>query len=212
MAKQRICIVDDQPIIIEALTTILEKSENVEIAGTFLSAELYMAEYERLQPDVTVMDLNLPGMSGIEAIILIKSKYPEAIFLVLTNYNDDEHLFNALKAGASGYLLKKNSLETMEGSIISMLDGGAPMTPEIAKKLIVYFQRNNNYNTEKKYFDVLTDKEIMVLGLLADGFLYKEISDKLLLSIDVIKKMIQQIYNKLQVKTRSEAIKKYFTS
>ncbi len=202
-----VCLVDDQPIVLKALKLILEKSTTIRLTGSFTDAESYINAFDSLNPDVTIMDLDLPGMSGTDAILIIKSVYPMARFIVLTNFDDDARLFNALKAGADGYLLKKDSLEHIAASIDSINEGGAPMTPEIARKVIHYFQRP----AEIVKFHVLTEKEASVLELLADGLLYKEIADRSGVTIDTIKKHTQSIYQKLQVRTRSEAIKLYLT-
>ena len=205
-----ICIVDDQLLVLDALKLILEEAGDILLIGAFLNAEEFLDKYESLQPDITIMDLDLPGISGIEAINIVKAHYPDSKFLVLSNYNDDEKLFEALKAGAAGYLLKRTSFEDIPSALESVHNGGAPMTPEIAKKVISYFQRHSQ--TGRGNFHQLTEKETIVLKLLSDGFLYKEIAEKLSVGIDAIKKHTQHIYQKLQVQTRSEAIKKYLTS
>jgi DNA-binding NarL/FixJ family response regulator len=204
-----ICIVDDQHLILDALKVIFEESGNLTLIGSFNSAEAFIENYEILKPDITIMDLDLPMMSGIDAIITIKVTYPEAKFLILSNYDDDERLFNSLKAGAVGYLLKKESLENLPEAIALIHQGGAPMTPEIARKVIAYFHKYNENSLGK--FQQLTEKEKLVLELLSDGLLYKEIADKMSVGIDAVKKHAQHIYEKLQVHTRSEAIKKYLT-
>lgn len=205
-----VCIVDDQSLVLDALKLIFEEAGNTLLIGSFSNAEDFIDQYETLRPDVTIMDLDLPGMSGIEAIITIKLNYPHAKFLVLSNYGDDERLFKTLKAGAEGYLLKKTSFEDIPDAIEEIYNGGAPMTPEIARKVIAYFQRHNQNSVGK--FQKLTEKETIVLQLLSDGLLYKEIAEKMSVGIDAIKKHTQHIYEKLQVQTRSEAIKKYLTS
>ena len=127
--------------------------------------------------------------------------------MVLTVFNDDEKVFTALKAGAGGYLLKKHSFDYLVENIRELHGGGAPMSPEIAKKVIEYFRNDHNNVLLNK----LTEKEKVVLHMLVDGFLYKEIADKLNVTIDAIKKHAHNIYEKLQVRTRSEAIKKYLS-
>ena len=204
---KRICIIDDQQISLDALSVIFNKSQHLEIIGKFTSAESFINQYEILLPDITIMDLDLPGVTGIEAIMILKSSHPDAKFLVLTNHNDDERLFNALRAGASGYLLKKDSYANLEAAIISILEGGAPMSPEIARKVILYFKETGDLNG----FNSLTEKEKDILKYLVDGFLYKEIAEKLSVSLNTIKNHTPIIYQKLQVRSRSEAIKKYFT-
>ena len=203
-----ICIVDDQQIAIDAIRLILRDSPSISIIGTFTIAEDLINVFDVLNPDVSLIDLDLPGISGIEAITFLKSAFPSAKLLVLTNYNDDEKIFNALRAGADGYLLKKDALANLEAAILSLFDGGAPMTPEIARKVILHFQKQPGSMELTK----LTEKEKIVLQLLVDGLLYKEIASKMNVTIDAIKKHTQRIYEKLQVRTRSEAIRKFLTN
>ncbi|GAB2816853.1 response regulator [Ferruginibacter profundus] len=203
-----VCIVDDQQISLDAVEQILSESGNMQITGSFTSAEKLLQEFENLQPDITIVDLDLPGVGGIEVITLLKSSYPNTKFLVLTNYSDDDKLFNALRAGADGYLLKKDAYKNLESALISVSEGGAPMTAEVARKVILHFQKQVSIND----FTNLTEKEKIVLQLLVDGFLYKEIAAQMLVTIDAIKKHTQSIYDKLHVRTRSEAIKKFLTN
>ena len=202
-----ICIVDDQKIIRETISSIIEQSPDIKILASFSNAEAFIEEYDFYKPDITLMDIDLPGISGIEAIFTTKGMYPRAKFLVLTVFNDDEKIFKALKAGAGGYLLKKHSFDYLVENIRELNDGGAPMSPEIAKKVIAYFRNANGFVLLNK----LTEKEKLVLQLLVDGYLYKEIAGKLNVTIDAIKKHAHNIYEKLQVRTRSEAIKKYLS-
>lgn len=204
---KRICIVEDQQIAIDAIKLILRDSKQLEIIGTFNVAEDFIHVYGDMNPDVSLVDLDLPGISGVEAITFIKAAYPGAKMLVLTNFNDEEKIFNALRAGADGYLLKKDALNNLESSILSLFDGGAPMTAEIARKVILHFQKQVGSHE----FTTLTEKEKVVLQLLVDGLLYKEIADQMQVGIDAIKKHTQKIYEKLQVRTRSEAIRKFLT-
>lgn len=203
-----VCIVDDQQISLDAVNIILKDSQQLQVIGAFTSAEMLIRQFDDLQPEITIVDLDLPGVSGIEAIMLLKSNYPNSKFLVLTNYNDDGRLFDAFRAGADGYLLKKDAYNNLESAVISIFDGGAPMTPEIARKVILHFQRQTGANNLTN----LTDKEKVILQLLVDGLLYKEIASKLDVSIDIVKKSAHSIYEKLQVRTRSEAIKRFFTT
>jgi DNA-binding NarL/FixJ family response regulator len=203
-----ICIVDDQGIVLEALKSILSEMPDMLVIGTFTTAEDFINQYPDLKPDLTIMDIDLPGISGIEAMLVTKVVYPNAKFLMLTNYDDDARLFSALKSGADGYLLKKDSFEHIAEAIDSVYDGGAPMTSEIAKKVIHYFHRSTPFD---KFYQ-LTDKEKKVLQYLVDGLLYKEIANEMSVTIDAIKRHTKNIYEKLQVRTRSEAIKKFLTS
>ncbi|MBX3253979.1 MAG: response regulator transcription factor [Chitinophagaceae bacterium] len=203
-----ICIVDDQPILRQALEDIVNSSSNLSCIGSFADAESYINEYDNLKPDITLMDIDLPGMSGIEAIQVIKLKDAAAKFLVLTIFNNDDKVFNAIKSGAGGYLLKKYSFDYLLENIMELHAGGAPMSPEIARRVINYFQRGSG---SPKELNSLTDREKMVLELIVDGFLYKEIANKLAVTIDTVKKHASSIYEKLHVRTRSEAIKKYLS-
>lgn len=201
-----VCIVDDQRIMLETLETLISDSEDIKCIGCFPNAESFIEEYENLLPDITLMDIDLPGLSGIDAILVVKSNYPSAKFMVLTVFNDEEKIFKALKVGAGGYLLKKNSFEFLLDQIKELHNGGAPMSPEIARKVINYFQKNGNK------FAKLSEKEKAVLEMIVDGFLYKEIAATLGVTLDTIKKHAHNIYEKLQVRTRSEAIKKYLSN
>jgi len=202
-----VCLVDDQQISLDAVSLILKESTNVKVIGTFTSGDQFIKQFDELHPDITIIDLDMSGISGIEVITLLKSAYTDAKFLVLTNFSDDDKLFNALKAGADGYLLKKDAYKNLESSLVSVSGGGGPMTPEVARKVILHFQKQVSVN----YFTNLTEKEKIVLQLLVDGFLYKEIAAQMNVTIDAIKKHTQNIYEKLHVRTRSEAIKKFLT-
>ncbi|KYP15198.1 response regulator transcription factor [Flavihumibacter sp. CACIAM 22H1] len=202
-----VCIVDDQPILRQTLEEIVNNSANISCIGSFPDAESYINEYDALKPDVTLMDIDLPGLSGIEAIQLIKLKDQHAKFLVLTIFNNDDKVFNAIKSGAGGYLLKKHSFDYLLENIMELQAGGAPMSPEIAKRVITYFQRSSSGPD----LNSLTDREKEVLELIVEGYLYKEIAHKLHVSIDTIKKHASSIYEKMHVRTRSEAIKKYLS-
>jgi DNA-binding NarL/FixJ family response regulator len=202
-----VCIVDDQKVMSQTLEAIAADSKDISCIGTFFNAESFINEFENLNPDITLMDIDLPGMSGIDAILTIKARFPKAKFLVLTVFNDDEKVFKALKAGAGGYLLKKYSFDYLLEEITELHYGGAPMSPEIARKVINYFQNDKG----KAHFSRLTERERAVLQMIVDGFLYKEIAAKLNVSIDAIKKHAHNIYEKVHVRTRSEAIKKYLS-
>lgn len=202
---KKVVLVDDERVILDMVCWILKEMQNEEVVGMFSSAEELIAKIDLINPDVVIMDLGLPGIGGIEAIAILKSHYPSTQFLVLSNYSDDERLFNALKAGADGYLLKSDNIENIGKALKEVFDGGSPISPIIAKKLIGYFNKNDD--TVK--FKELSEKEYKVLQLLVDGLLYKEIAAKLGVTIDAIKKHAQSIYEKLHVRTRSEAITMY---
>lgn len=197
-----VCIVEDQEVIRRTVMDIVDTSDGIVCCGAFTNAEDFIKEYDTLQPDVTLMDIDLPGMPGDEAIFRIKSAHPNAKFLVLTVFNDSAKVFRALKAGAGGYLLKKYSYDQLADKIVELYHNGAPMSPEIARQVISSFQQKDEFNQ-------LTTKEKLVLDMIVDGFLYKEIADKLDVTINAIKKHTHNIYEKLHVRSRSEVIKKY---
>lgn len=163
----------------------------------------YLEEHQR--PDVILMDIQLPGMSGIKGISLIKEKYSEIDIIMLTVYHDSHKIFNALRAGASGYLLKHTSLPEIKESIIKLLDGGAPMSPQIARKVINHFQENA---TKKSKESDLTPREHDIVNGLVDGLSYKMIADRYDISIDTVRAHIRNIYKKLHVNSKAEVIAK----
>jgi len=163
----------------------------------------YLKEHPR--PDVILMDIQLPGMSGIKGIGLIKEEYPKIDIIMLTVYHDSHKIFNALRAGASGYLLKHTSLPEIKESILKLLDGGAPMSPQIARKVINHFQEN----APKKNSDSdLTPREHDIVNGLVDGLSYKMIADRYDISIDTVRAHIRNIYKKLHVNSKAEVIAK----
>lgn len=208
MKKTSIAFIEDNQIFYQALKLLLLESKNFDLVGMFSNAESFIKDYPFIKPEIVLMDINLPGISGIEAVERMKTEFPEIKIIMLTVHDDDENIFNSLKAGADGYLLKKNALESLEDSILLIKDGGSPITPIIANKIINFFKTKET-ETINDELSNLTSREINVLNYIAEGFLNKEIADKLFLSVDSIKKITQSIYEKLQVRNRSEAIKKY---
>ena len=204
--KIKIAFIEDNHLFYQALKLLLLDSNKFDIVGMFSNAESLIKDFPYINPEIVLIDINLPGMSGIEAISVIKKNYPETKLIILTVLEDDENIFNSLKAGADGYLLKKDSLEKLSDNIMLIQSGGAPITPSIAKNIIDYFK---NASEETLEIDSLNQREMAVLTYISDGLLNKEIAEKLFLSIDTVKKITQSTYQKLQVRNRSEAIKKY---
>lgn len=163
----------------------------------------YLEENDR--PDVMLMDIQLPGMSGIEGIGIIKEKYPDIEIIMLTVYHDSHKIFDSLKAGASGYLLKHTSLPEIKESIENLADGGAPMSPQIARKVIQHF---NDPKQKKKEESDLTPREQDIVNGLVDGLSYKLIADRFDISIDTVRAHIRNIYKKLHVNSKAEVITK----
>jgi DNA-binding NarL/FixJ family response regulator len=160
-----------------------------------------------LQPDIVIMDISLPGMNGIECIRQVKDKSPGTQFMMFTVYENDEKVFEALKAGASGYLLKNTGLVNMIESLKELHDGGSPMSANIARKLVTVFRENERND---QLIKVLSNRENEILQLLAKGLLYKEIADQLSISVSTVRQHIHHVYEKLHVQNRTEAINKAY--
>ena len=202
-----VAIVEDRHEIREGFSSILNASDGFTCCGSFSNAEDALIGIPQLKADVVVMDINLPGMSGIECIIKLKEKNVSPLFMMFTVYDDDENIFNALQAGASGYMLKKTSPAKFIEAITELTEGGSPMSAHIARRVVEVFQ---NKNKASKEGDILTPREKEILTLIAKGLLYKEIAEKLFISTGTVKQHIHKIYEKLHVQNKTEAINKYF--
>lgn len=199
-------IVEDNKKIRDLIQRYLDMQDELTCPVAVDSVE-EMLEYleEHPSPDVILMDIQLPGMSGIKGIGLIKEKYEDVDIIMLTVYHDSHKIFNALRAGASGYLLKHTSLPEIKESILKLVDGGAPMSPQIARKVINHFQEN----APKKNTDSdLTPREHDIVNGLVDGLSYKMIADRYDISIDTVRAHIRNIYKKLHVNSKAEVIAK----
>ena len=202
----RVVIIEDIKEIREGLQLLIDSSDGFSCQKTFTNAEEAIAELPALLPDVALMDINLPGISGIEAVKKLKSLCPGTQFIMSTVYEDDENIFESLKAGASGYLLKKIAPSKLLDAISEVYNGGSPMSSQIARKVIASFQHKNSIDES----DVLTPKEKEVLKALAKGLRYKEIADEFNVSIETIRSHARKIYEKLQVQSRTEALNKVY--
>jgi DNA-binding NarL/FixJ family response regulator len=204
VAFVKVAIIEDQRKFREALCAIIEGTEGFRCTGSFRSMEEALDKIGRDLPAVVLVDLGLPGMSGIEGIRLLKQSYPQLILLVHTIYDDDERIFDALCAGASGYLLKRTPPVRLLESLREAADGGAPMTPEIASRVISLFREyhppNRNYN--------LSPHELRILKLLMNGHNYKTAAAELSVTTHTISFHLQNIYEKLHVNSKTEAVAK----
>lgn len=202
-----ICIVEDTIDILKGLECIIRKNPSFQLLKSFTNAEEAIKEIPTLEPDIVLTDINLPQKSGIECMREIKEVCPEVQFIMFTIYEDSDQVFEALKAGASGYILKNTPPEKIVESLVELHEGGSPMSPKIARKVL------NSFNLESKknqFNDLLTKKEIEILEQLSKGYLYKEIADKEHISISTVKTHLNHIYQKLQVQNRTEAINKLY--
>lgn len=185
----------------ESLSYILQSTEGFRCIGKYGSAEEALSHMP--EPDVVLLDLNLPGMSGIEAVERLKRKFPESRILILTVFEDADHVFPAILSGADGYILKKTPPIRLLQAIEDAAAGGSPMTPVIAKKTLDLFKR---YVPHKNHDDPLTSREREILSLLVDGFGNDEISTKLFISPQTVRNHIRHIYEKLHVHSKSQAV------
>lgn len=200
------CIVEDLKEIREGMISLLQQDHRFEVQAAFNDAETAALELPAWQPDIIIMDINLPGMNGIECIKKVKSQCPKSQFVMFTIYEDDEKVFEALMAGASGYLLKKTALNKICDSLAELGEGGSPMSTQIARKVINRLRSSEVTGN----LDVLSPRENEVLQYLAKGLLYKEIADKLSISPSTVRQHIHNIYDKLHVQNRAEAINKVY--
>jgi RNA polymerase sigma factor (sigma-70 family) len=184
---------------------LIDQTSGMKCVGAFGSAEEAITMLPACAPDVVLMDINLPSMSGIDCTRHLKQFQPRIAIIMLTVYEDAETLFLALQAGACGYLLKRTSAEKILASIEDARNGGAPMTRQIARQVVEFFHKKE---TTKSELDCLTPREKEVLQLLAKGLVYKEVASQLEISIDTVRSHLRNIYEKLQVNSRTEAVVK----
>jgi len=206
MSPIKICIVEDLKEVREGMVSLLSLDERFEVLAAFTNAEVAEEELPAWQPDIVIMDINLPGMSGIDCIKKVKSLCPSTQFIMFTIYENDEKVFDALSAGASGYLLKRTALARIVEALIELHEGGAPMSTQIARKVINRLRVNEAHDD----LQLLSGRENEVLQLLSKGLLYKEIAEKLGISVGTIRQHIHKIYEKLHVQNRTEAINKAY--
>jgi DNA-binding NarL/FixJ family response regulator len=201
-----VVIIEDVKEIREGLQLIIDSSEGFSCNQTFSAAEQAIEQLPNICPDVALMDIHLPGVSGIEAVRKLKPQCPSTQFIMSTIYEDDENIFESLKAGASGYLLKKTAPSKILDAITEVYEGGSPMSSQIARKVIASFQRKDSIDKA----DILTPKEKEILKELSKGLRYKEIADELRVSIETVRSHARRIYEKLQVQSRTEALNKVY--
>ena len=202
-----LAIVEDLDEVRDGLRSFISLSNDFKVLDTFKTAEEALCNIPKLQPDIVIMDISLPGMSGIECIRQVKDKSPKTQFMMFTVYENDEKVFEALKAGASGYLLKNTGLDQLIESLKELYNGGSPMSANIARKLVTVFR---NKEKEAVAVQAISGRENEILQLLSKGLLYKEIADRLKISVSTVRQHIHHIYEKLHVQNRTEAINMAF--
>lgn len=202
----RIAIVEDDKELLKGISRTLTLSNEVDVIATFTNAEDFIKEVETLNADITLMDIGLPKQSGIDCMKQLKPQFPKMQFLMWTTFEDDEKIFDALKAGASGYILKTATAQQLIQAISELHKGGSPMSSSIARRVIASFHapqiKQSEYN--------LTNRESEILELLAKGYRYKEIAAKLFVSLETVRSHVHHIYEKLQVSSRTDALNKVY--
>lgn len=203
----RVAIVDDDDGVRANLARAVDRFGTCKCVGQFASAEDALKHLPASAPQVVLMDINMPGLNGIECMRQLKQAHPEIEFIMSTVYEDTESVFNALAAGASGYLLKQATRAELLEAIQQVHAGGSPMTSHIARKVVQSFRQPTLPDTDAAK---LSPREQQVLEFLAKGYLYKEIADALSISYDTVHNHIRHIYEKLRVRSRAQAVAKYY--
>jgi DNA-binding NarL/FixJ family response regulator len=203
--NKRVAVVEDNPSLRQQLVQILGSADDIRCVGAFGSAEEALKEIPSRDPDVVLMDIKLPGMSGIDCVAELKAMRPELQIIMVTVYEDSESLFKALKAGANGYLVKSGPPSQLLDAVRDVYGGGSPMSSHIARKVVQHFQLPGPSAAEA---ESLSPREQQVLALLASGFIYKEIGDKLQIGVETVRTYVKSICQKMHVRNRLEAIAK----
>ena len=201
-----VSIVDDEPGLRESIATFINGSPGFCCASTYGSAETALQGLPGDRPEVVLMDINMPGMNGIECVRRLKALSPDIQILMFTVYEDTDQIFKALAAGATGYLLKRLPPAKLLQGIQEVHEGGSPMSSSIARKVVASFQIVTPHSGKRPH---LSPREEAVLDYLAKGLTYKQIADQLGISIDTVRTYLRRIYEKLHVQSRTEAVAKY---
>jgi hypothetical protein len=206
-----ISIVEDNDKLRGTLAKVIGRAEGFRLASDYANAEDALADLPKIKPDAVLMDINLPGINGVECVRQLKSLLPQTQVMMLTVYEDTENIFNALAAGANGYMLKRTPTKDLIAAIREMQRGGSPMTTHIARLVVQSFQKPVSAGQAATHRELseLSEREQQVLDLLVQGLIYKEIAEKLGISYETVHTYIRRIYEKLQVRTRTEAVAKF---
>jgi DNA-binding NarL/FixJ family response regulator len=203
----KVAIVEDDEYIRASLAELIQETPSLELAGTYADGQEAIREMPKRPPNVALMDIQMPGADGVECVRQLKPLLPDTSFLMLTVYEDSDWLFESLKAGASGYLLKRTSSARLLQAIREVHSGGSPMTPQIARRVVLFF--SNPAERKSSDLEGLTPGQKDFLELLTNGYAYKEIADRLGITVDGVRSYVRRIYDKLHVHSRTEAVVKY---
>ncbi len=201
----RVGLVEDESAIRKGLSLLIDGTPGFRCVGTFGSVEEALQLLDREVPDVLLLDINLPGMSGSEGVRRLLEQFPSMQILMLTVYDEEEHIFESICNGACGYLLKRTPPADLLQAIREVHQGGAPMSPQVARKVVRLFQKTG---PPEKLDQQLTPHQVRLLGLLADGYSYQGVANRLGVSINAIRDHIKNIYDKLHVHSKAEAVRK----
>lgn len=205
----RVAIFEDNKLVRDALEAILNGTPGFTCCGVFADGNNWDRHVKSSQPDVVLMDIEMPGLSGIEVTQHINENFPEVKILIQTVFNDSEKIFHAMCAGASGYILKNDPPHKYLEAINEVYNGGAPISPSVAKKMLGFFSNKNVLLVSPQSTDyLLSDREKEILHLMVEGHNYKDIADKAFISYETVRTHVKHIYKKLHVASRSEAIQK----
>jgi DNA-binding NarL/FixJ family response regulator len=202
----RVAIFEDRTPVREALSLLVQGTQGLELAGAFADCNNLRNDITQSQPEVVLMDIEMPGINGVEAVKILKREFPSITIVMQTVFEDDEKVFDAICAGASGYLLKNTPPSRLLESIVESHNGGAPMSPSIAKKTLSLFQKFLGPAQQQDY--QLTNREKEILQCLVKGLSYKMIADACHISFDTVRTHIRNIYEKLHVASMTEAVAK----
>ncbi|BCU78144.1 response regulator transcription factor [Luteolibacter sp. LG18] len=203
----RVAVVEDDAVTRESLVALINRAPDMTCIASWASAEAAIAELPKQVPDILLTDINLPGASGITCVATLKAAHPGMQVIMLTTYDDTDSIFDSLRSGASGYLLKRSAATELLPAIREVaIDGGSPMSAHIARKVVTYFHPERRATPEMQS---LTPREQEILARLAKGLLYKEIADQLGISVSTVRAHLHAVYGKLHVQSRTEAVVKY---
>jgi DNA-binding NarL/FixJ family response regulator len=203
----RTILFDDNKNLRESLHAFFEENEQIQLVATYDNCTNVIADVAASKPNVVLMDIDMPVVNGIEAVKQIKAAYPDVLIVMQTVFEDEDKIIGAIEAGADGYILKSVQPNKLEEAILDVIDGGAPMTPSVAKKVLANFSAPKNKSVK---FEELTNRENQILQLLTQGKSYKQIADEVGIAFNTVKNHIKSIYSKLNVNSMGEVMQKVF--